>query len=250
MGSITVNRRHAGKTWGVHIKYSAAMMLVCLLVFANLVQSEITHCNPGGSDCSCSDRSRSNCYAPGTESSVHVADLEECIFFCDLFASDGGSCSWAIFDGQSGAFKNCFLYGPGKESMTDYLSSCNQIGQPIRRPDDTCIADDGNSILSEVCGSEAFCPGGCKDCDPADKCSSFQETECNMMTSGTDIGGKDSFEQCHASCTEESSSRPFTYFIYGQREESCTCYPAGSRTCTNEVFAHGISIQDIESCKN
>merc|ERR1712107_708067 len=50
-------------------------------------------------------------------------------FQCDLFASFG-ACDRFLFV-NSGTDENCHLFGPGKESMADYLTSCNLRGSRL-----------------------------------------------------------------------------------------------------------------------
>merc|ERR1712223_135157 len=53
---------------------------------ASLVDSAY-HCNPDNRDCSCADFSYKECQAPVSNDNIHVLDLAECIFQCDLFHS-------------------------------------------------------------------------------------------------------------------------------------------------------------------
>ena len=52
--------------------------------------SENSHCSAfgggtnDGRDCMCADRAFSDCHEPGTEDQVHVEDLAECKFQCDV----------------------------------------------------------------------------------------------------------------------------------------------------------------------
>ena len=38
-----------------------------------------------------------------------------------------------------GMDENCHLFGPGKETMADYLSSCNQVGGALRNEAGECL---------------------------------------------------------------------------------------------------------------
>merc|ERR1712233_28132 len=166
----------------------SAMALKALLILAaiGLVFSENSHCsaNNANRDCTCGDKAFFDCIEPVTDDQIHTADFEECKFQCDLFASFG-ACDWFLFV-NSGPDENCHLFGPGKESMADYLSSCNLQGQPTRRADDTCIMDPNSAAGGVICDPAAGkCPQGCSACDNADKCSGYVETGCSMTDPGT-----------------------------------------------------------------
>merc|ERR1719216_408364 len=137
------------------------MALKALLILAaiGLVFSENSHCsaNNANRDCTCGDKAFFDCIEPVTDDQIHTADFEECKFQCDLFASFG-ACDWFLFV-TAGPDENCHLFGPGKESMADYLSSCNLVGGALRNSEDKCIED------VPYCTSAGICPGGCAKCD-------------------------------------------------------------------------------------
>merc|ERR1711928_249229 len=119
-------------------------------------------------------KSFKECQEPVTADMIHVADLAECKFQCDLFNSFG-ACDWFIFEQTGGMDENCHLFGPGKETMADYLSSCNQVGGALRNEAGECL--DG---ADAVCG-QSFC-NGCASC-AADACGLLVETECTISNS-------------------------------------------------------------------
>merc|ERR1719361_1297809 len=162
-----------------------ALKAVLILAAIGLAYSE-SHCSAfddgdnDGRDCTCGDKAFSNCLEPVTDDEIHVANLEECKFQCDLFASFG-ACDWFLYV-DAGMDENCHLFGPGLETMSDYLSSCNIRGQPTKRKDDTCIMDP-SSIVCDV--DRGYCPNGCAPCDSSDPCEGYVETGCTMTTEGT-----------------------------------------------------------------
>merc|ERR1719242_208436 len=142
-----------------------ALKSVLILAAIGLVSSEYSKCSAGNDkrDCTCADKAFNDCQEPVTEDQIHVADLAECKFQCDLFNSFG-ACDWFLYV-KSGQDENCHLFGPGKESMGDYLTSCNEIAQPTRMADDTCIANpDEFRYSTESANSPASVP---TDANPA-----------------------------------------------------------------------------------
>merc|ERR1711962_500806 len=115
------------------------LLLVGLALAASLADSAY-HCNPDNRDCSCADFSYKECQAPVSNDNIHVLNLEECIFQCDLFHSFG-ACDWFRYDQTGGEDENCHLHGPGNEPMLDYLSSCNKRGRPTRDINEKCYIE-------------------------------------------------------------------------------------------------------------
>merc|ERR1712156_844486 len=68
---------------------SKVMLLLGGLALAASLDDSAYHCNPDNRDCSCADFSYKECQAPVSNDNIHVLDLEECIFQCDLFHSFG-----------------------------------------------------------------------------------------------------------------------------------------------------------------
>merc|ERR1719206_702901 len=97
-----------------------ALKAVLLLATVALVSSQ-SSCNTDDRDCRCADKSFQDCQEPVTADMIHVADLAECKFQCDLFNSFG-ACDWFVYEQTGGMDENCHLFGPGKETMADYLS--------------------------------------------------------------------------------------------------------------------------------
>merc|ERR1711936_1103024 len=91
-----------------------ALKAVLLLATVALVSSQMSSCNTDDRDCRCADKSFKECQEPVTADMIHVADLAECKFQCDLFNSFG-ACDWFIFEQTGGMDENCHLFGPGKE---------------------------------------------------------------------------------------------------------------------------------------
>merc|ERR1711963_516615 len=114
-----------------------ALKAVLLLATVALVSSQ-SSCNTDDRDCRCADKSFKECQEPVTADMIHVSDLAECKFQCDLFFSFG-ACDWFIFEQTGGMDENCHLFGPGKETMADYLSSCNQVGGALRNEAGECL---------------------------------------------------------------------------------------------------------------
>merc|ERR550539_547523 len=198
-----------------------ALKSVLILAAIGLVYSEYSKCSAGNDkrDCTCADKAFNDCQEPVTEDQIHVADLAECKFQCDLFNSFG-ACDWFLYV-KSGQDENCHLFGPGKESMGDYLTSCNEIAQPTRLADDTCIAnpDPNDNILNGICGLTSKCPNGCKSC-AGDTCNGYVETGCAMKTEGTNaLDSTPEFENCQAYAIANGGAidNVITFFKFGKR---------------------------------
>merc|ERR1711934_1229887 len=125
---------------GVKHHGSKVMLLLgtCALLISQV--GSVWQCNPTNRDCSCSDFSYRDCLEPVGDEQIHTANLEECIFQCDLFASFG-ACDWLLFDQTNGMDENCHLFGPGEEPMEDYINSCNLRGHPTRDINNECYID-------------------------------------------------------------------------------------------------------------
>merc|ERR1719400_3031165 len=78
-----------------------ALKAVLLLATVALVSSQMSSCNTDDRDCRCADKSFKECQEPVTADMIHVADLAECKFQCDLFNSFG-ACDWFIFEQTGG----------------------------------------------------------------------------------------------------------------------------------------------------
>jgi len=224
------------------------LLLVGLALAASLADSAY-HCNPDNRDCSCADFSYKECQAPVSNDNIHVLDLEECIFQCDLFHSFG-ACDWFRFDQTGGEDENCHLHGPGNEPMLDYLSSCNKRGRPTRDINEACYIDPTISGMADnFCKSESFCPGGCTSCND-DICGKIHETECTMEDEGTDNSASAGTEDgCNLLCTSlGANSNEISYLVWGEREEQCICYPVGKRFCNNIIMEWGVTLDDYFRC--
>ena len=197
-----------------------------------------------GRDCSCADRSYGECQEPSTGAQLPVVTLEECQALC----SDWSACEWFIFDQQGGERLNCKLFGPDRESMADYLSSCNVVGGPLRNEQDNCLG----YVPTAVCDNANYCPGGCASC-AADRCNDFAETGC-LITSPETVtvnSVPDAFE-CQLLMTAQGLNEVINYFIYDQIKTDhqpttlCKGYSDGQRSCANIVAAKNM---DIQSCQ-
>merc|ERR1712004_696140 len=225
-----------------------ASKVMLLLGCLALVDSAY-HCNPDNRDCSCADFSYNECQAPVSNDNIHVLNLEECIFQCDLFHSFG-ACDWFRFDQTGGEDENCHLHGPGNEPMPDYLSSCNMRGRPTRDINEACYIDPTiSSMADNFCNSESFCPGGCTSCND-DICGKIHETECTMEDEGTDNSASSGTEDgCNLLCTSlGANSNEISYLVWGEREEQCICYPVGKRFCNNIIMEWGVTLDDYNNC--
>merc|ERR1719242_1129873 len=191
-----------------------ALKSVLILAAIGLVYSEYSKCSAGNDkrDCTCADKAFNDCQEPVTEDEIHVANLEECKFQCDLFNSFG-ACDWFLYV-EAGMDENCHLFGPGMETMNDYLSSCNIRGQPTKRKDDTCIMNPDADILG-VCNQEKYCPQGCAPCDSSDRCEGYVETGCRMTTEGTSqINAPKDPDGCQAFALISSFDEDITYTTF------------------------------------
>merc|ERR1711899_160089 len=137
---------------------------------------------------------------------------------------------------------NCHLFGPGKESMTDYLSSCNRVGGALRNENGECLD-----------GADAFCPSspycsGCVSC-AADPCGLLVETECVIANSEvTTSPSIPSVEGCRSITASQGNANNINFFIYDQRAEICWGYDSGKRSCSNVVAAQTMDQATIDSC--
>lgn len=223
----------------------------CALIISQV--ESLWPCNPVNRDCTCSDFSYLDCIEPVSDTKIHTPDLEQCIFQCDLFASFG-SCDWLLFDQTDGMDENCHLFGPGKESMEDYISSCNVRGHPTRDIDNKCYIDPQTPGADPLgfckAGGSDQCPGGCKTCNTDDVCSKIHETECTMEDPGTDNSDSAPTEAgCNLLCTQLGVNDEVSYLTYAQREETCICYPVGKRSCNNIIMKQGVTLDDYFNCQ-
>merc|ERR1712158_284654 len=197
-----------------------ALKSVLILAAIGLVYSEYSKCSAGNDkrDCTCADKAFNDCQEPVTEDQIHVADLAECKFQCDLFHSFG-ACDWFLYV-KSGQDENCHLFGPGKESMGDYLTSCNEIAQPTRMAGDTC--------------------------------NGYVETGCVMKTEGTNVvDSTPTIDTCQAFAISngDASDNVITFFKFGQREEECRVYYSGERDCAYQVADVAMDMGTITGCQ-
>ena len=155
-----------------------------------------------------------------------------------------------MFLHSAGTDKNCHLFGPDKDTMSDYLSSCNMVGQPTRMADDTCIAD-ANYPITIFCDIASMCPNGCKSC-AQDPCNGYAETGCVMATEGTYLNFQfPTFESCQAFAISNGDTvdNIITFFIFGQREEECRVYYTGARSCAYQVALQTMDMATITGCQ-
>ena len=148
--------------------------------------------------------------------------------------------------------ENCHLFGPGLETMADYLSSCNLVGQPTRKTDDTCILDSSTPNGGAICGQAKYCPKGCSVCDATDKCDGYVETGCSMTTEGTEqIDAPPTVEGCQAFAVSSGDNidNIVTFFTFSIREEECRTYYTGKRNCQNLVARQTLDIANINNCQ-
>ena len=227
-----------------------AVPLLLLLAIVGSVHSQ-SHCSSYGGgtnegrDCSCADRSFRECLEPSTEDELHVADLAECKSECDELATVGG-CNWFIFDQTGGQDINCKLYGPGKESMVGYLSSCNVIGGALRNEADTCLAD----LPPPFCQNTFYCPGGCRSCAGDTACNDFAETECTIgVAESSTTNAAPNLIACQSVMTVQGASEVINYFTFDQRAELCKGFPSGNRFCNKMVASQTMDLADIQSCQ-
>ena len=138
--------------------------------------------------------------------------------------------------------ENCHLFGPGKETMADYLSSCNQVGGALRNEAGECL--DG---VEAVCG-QSFC-NGCASC-AADACGLLVETECVIANSEVSTSNSiPNVEGCRGTMMSQGNSNNINFFIYDQRAETCWGYDSGKRSCSNVVAAQTMDQATIDSCR-
>merc|ERR550539_1507836 len=197
-----------------------ALKSVLILAAIGLVYSEYSKCSANNDkrDCTCADKAFNDCQEPVTEDQIHVADLAECHFQCELFNSFG-ACDWFLYV-KSGQDENCHLFGPGRESMGDYLTSCNEIAQPTRLADDTCIG--------------------------------YVETGCAMKTEGTNaLDSTPEFENCQAYAITNGGAidNVITFFKFMKREEECRVYYSGERDCLYQVATWNMDMDTITGCQ-
>ena len=139
--------------------------------------------------------------------------------------------------------ENCHLFGPGKETMADYLSSCNQVGGALRNEAGECLD-----------GPDAFCPSspycsGCVSC-AADPCGLLVETECVIANSEvTTTTAIPTVEGCRSVTTSQGNANNINFFIFDQRAEICWGYDSGKRSCSNVVAAQTMDQATIDSCR-
>merc|ERR1719220_408714 len=119
----------------------------CALLFSQV--ESVYQCNPDNRDCFCTDFSYRDCLEPVGTEQIHTANLEECIFQCDLFASFG-ACDWLLFDQTDGMDNNCHIFA-AVETIDEYINSCNLRGHPTRDTDNKCYID------STTAGADLFC---------------------------------------------------------------------------------------------
>jgi len=231
----------------------AAKVMLLLGTFALIVSYVecVQECNPHNSDCFCSDFSYEGCEVPPGDQSTHTNTLEECIEQCDLFATIG-ACDWLRFNQVQGEDENCHIYAPTRESMKEYLDSCNKRGRPTRNTEKTCYIDSSLPGASSFCDDPARCPGGCKTCDvddATDPCNGIRETECAYREDGTDDSNTmPSEDGCSFFCSLRGVEYDATYLTFAKREEKCFCYPKGDRFCDNVVLKQGISFDQYAKC--
>ena len=141
-----------------------------------------------------------------------------------------------------GMDENCHLFGPGKETMADYLSSCNQVGGALRNEAGECL--DG---ADNFCGTP-FC-NGCASC-AADACGLLVETECTIANSEvTTTTAIPTVEGCRSVTTSQGNANNINFFIFDQRAEICWGYDSGKRACSNVVAAQTMDQATIDSCR-
>jgi len=230
-------------------------VMLLLGTFALIVShvGSVQECNPYNRDCSCTDFSYEGCNVPSGEESSHTETLEECIATCDLFASFG-SCAWLRFDQVQGEDENCHMYSPSRESMKEYLDTCNKRGRPTRNTEKTCYIDSSLPGADSFCGDTKRCPGpgGCKTCDvddASDPCSGIRETECSYASAGSDVSNSAPSEHaCSLFCALRGVENEATYLTFAERETKCDCYTQGNRFCDNVVLKQGISFDQYSKC--
>ena len=222
-----------------------ALKALLILTAIGCVYSQ-SHCSAyesgynDGEDCSCADRSFKECSEPSTDVQLHVPSFMDCKYECDAIVE---ACDWFIFDQTGSQEMNCKLFGPGEESMTNYLASCNVWGAPLRNEMDTCLLDP-----ADMACNDNFCPGGCESC-VGDRCNDLVGTECvpKVVESST-TNSIPSFPTCQTIMTTLGLSETINYFTYDQRGKVCKGYPSGQRSCANVVAAQSMTNVDIDAC--
>lgn len=226
------------------------LLLGTFALFVSRVES-VKECNPYNRDCSCSDFSYRECNIPPGDESTHTNTLAECIAQCDFFATIG-ACAWLRYDQVKGEDENCHIYAPARESMKEYLETCNLRGRPTRNTDKTCYIDSSVTGASSFCDDLDRCPGGCKTCDvddASDVCNGIRETECGYLEDpGDESFQAPSEDGCSFYCALRGVEYDATYLTFDKREEHCFCYPKGDRKCDNVVLKQGISIDQYAEC--
>merc|ERR1719278_2017201 len=203
-----------------------ALKAVLLLAYVGLVYSAMyTPCSTIG-DCSCSDKSFEGCDEPPTGDKVHVNTWQECKAQCDLFASFQ-MCEWWLFNEVNGMDENCHMFNIDRESMPDYLGSCNLIMGPLFDKNDDPLTD---------------CNG--------DTCYGYVESECAKKGIEVDIAPNlPSSEACQTVMTSRSSTNTITYYMYDVRAKVCKGYSDGLRACSNQVSLQTLEESVIDSCQ-
>merc|ERR1719341_1380196 len=197
-----------------------ALKAVLLLAVVGLVYSE-SHCSGAvggtgeqGRDCTCADKAFGECDEPAAQDSVHVITWQECLAQCDLFASFG-MCEWWLFNGD-------------RETMADYLGSCNIIMGPLFDTDDTLL----------------------NYCDSDDTCYGYVESECAKKGIEVETAPNlPSSEACQSIMAARSNANTITYYMYDVRAKVCKGYSDGLRACENQVSLHTLKEADIDSCQ-
>merc|ERR1711994_76991 len=238
------------------------MALKALLVLASvgLVYSQ-SHCSahvdgetPGvnsGRDCTCGDKAFNECDEPETNDKFHTNSIDECWFQCDLFHSFD-ACDWFLYYGAGGMDENCHLFGPGKETMVQYVNSCNLQGGAIRNTDDACI-----NTVGDYCDNGVICPGKCASCDD-DPCEGYIETGCSIKATESQTSTAiPSLEECIKVMTgfgvsAQEQKDEANFFTYDKRGEICKAYPSGLRSCTSSVVQYSpeMTVDQIKRCQN
>ena len=145
--------------------------------------------------------------------------------------------------------ENCHLFSPSRESMTDYLHSCNIVMGPLRNVDGACFA--GTCVDTDT----VHCPGGCASC-AGDKCEFYVESECSKKGDETSFSDNiPSADFCETLMVSRSGgdggdgSETISYYTYNKRNKACTGFKDGDRNCVNAVAMQTMSVSDIEGCQ-
>merc|ERR1719430_1476269 len=216
-----------------------ALKAVLLLAsFVGLAYSATPSCS-GIDDCNCADKAYAECDEPPTGDNIHVTTWQECKAQCDLFASFG-ACEWFLFDQQQGMDENCHLFSPSRESMPDYLHTCNIVMAPLRNLDGACFA----ASCSDT--DTAHCPGGCASC-AGDDCEFYVETECSKNGEETSFQNNIPDAAFCATILTSQGSENLSYYTYNKRNKECTGYADGERNCVNAVAMRTMTEPEIEN---